>query len=77
MLTVQDLSIRTAGKTLVTGLNLTIEAGQSWFIYGANGVGKSTLMRALAGLDSQQAAGIAVQGTITLNGIPLHAGECH
>ena len=72
MLTVKDLSIQVAGKTLLTDLSLTIEAGQSWFIYGANGVGKSTLMRALAGLDSQQAAGIAVQGTITLNGILLH-----
>lgn len=72
MLTVQNLSIRTADKALVTDLNLTIEAGQSWFIYGANGVGKSTLMRALAGLNSQQAAGITIQGTVTLNGIALH-----
>lgn len=71
MLTVKDLSIQVAGKTLLTDLSLTIEAGQSWFIYGANGVGKSTLMRVLAGLDHQQTTGITVQGDITLNGKPL------
>ena len=72
MLSVKNLSIRTAEKALVTDLNLVIEAGQSWFIYGANGVGKSTLMRALAGLGDLQVAGISVQGNITLNGNPLH-----
>lgn len=72
MLSIQNLSIRTVEKALVTDLSLTVEAGQSWFIYGANGVGKSTLMRTLAGLGSQQPAGITVQGSISLNGRFLH-----
>ncbi len=72
MLTIQHLSIHTAEKALVADLNLTIAAGQSWFIYGANGVGKSTLMRVLAGLGSPQAAGITVQGSICFNGKSLH-----
>ena len=72
MLTAENLSIRTAEKALVTDLNLTIEGGQSWFIYGANGVGKSTLMRTLAGLGNQQASGITVEGSVALNGKSLH-----
>ncbi len=73
MLTVRNLSIHVAGKALVTHLNLVIGKGQSWFIYGANGVGKSTLMRVLAGLDNRQTGtkGITVQGDVLFQGIRL------
>ncbi len=71
MLGIQHLSIRTAEKALVTDLSLAIAPGQSWFIYGANGVGKSTLMRTLTGLGELQASGIHVEGNVTLNGTDL------
>lgn len=73
MLAVKNLSINTPDKSLVKDLSLSVKAGQSWFIYGENGAGKSTFMRALAGLKSEQEQGITVEGTIELNGKPLNA----
>ncbi|MBN8549572.1 MAG: ABC transporter ATP-binding protein/permease [Deltaproteobacteria bacterium] len=37
-------------RTLISGLNLTVDAGQHLLITGASGVGKTSLFRAIAGL---------------------------
>jgi len=44
-----DLSI--AGIRVAAGLNLEIQPGQLWGLLGPNGIGKTTLLRCLAGLD--------------------------
>lgn len=50
-LAVQNLSVRTpAGVTLVDNLNLALAPAASLLIRGPSGVGKTTLMRAVAGL---------------------------
>lgn len=41
---------RPDGRTLVRGLNLTVNPGQGLLVNGPSGVGKSTLLRAIAGL---------------------------
>ena len=38
------------GRPLINGLSLTIRPGEQWLIKGPSGTGKSTLMRALAGI---------------------------
>lgn len=38
-------------QTLFRGLELAIEAGSTWLIKGANGTGKSTLLKILAGYE--------------------------
>lgn len=38
------------GKTVLTGVDLEIHAGDFWFLLGKNGSGKTTLLRALLGL---------------------------
>ncbi|MGD9021076.1 MAG: ABC transporter ATP-binding protein [Lysobacterales bacterium] len=43
-----DLSI--AGKAVCNGLDLEITPGQLWALMGPNGIGKTTLMKCLAGL---------------------------
>jgi lipoprotein-releasing system ATP-binding protein len=53
--------------TILRDLDLTVEAGEMVAIVGASGVGKSTLLHILGGLDRAQA------GTVTIAGIELTA----
>ena len=50
MLTVSDLVLTRAGRVIQAGLSFEIGAGRALSLRGPNGVGKSTLLRALAGL---------------------------
>jgi len=63
VLAVQGLSLAAAGRTLVTGLSFEVLAGERWCVIGRNAAGKSTLLRALAGLPVPQRRGtVALQG---------------
>lgn len=46
----RGLSLRAAGRPLVEGLDWQVHAGERWCVIGRNAAGKSTLLRALAGL---------------------------
>jgi iron complex transport system ATP-binding protein len=69
VLQVQNLALQAAGRTLVQGLRFDVQPGERWCVIGRNAVGKSTLLRALAGLGGVvgtgaghgKAAGAAVQ----------------
>ncbi|OYU82437.1 MAG: ABC transporter ATP-binding protein, partial [Burkholderiales bacterium PBB5] len=50
MLETQGLGLRAAGRPLVEGLDWQVNAGERWCVIGRNAAGKSTLLRALAGL---------------------------
>ncbi len=50
MLEARGLSCRRDGRILFEDLAFTIEAGQLWLVRGANGSGKTSLLRILAGL---------------------------
>jgi iron complex transport system ATP-binding protein len=45
-----NLSISVGPRQLINNLNWQVNAGECWCIIGRNGVGKSTLLRSLAGL---------------------------
>ena len=49
-LRLEDVSFAAGGRTLIEQLSLTLEAGASTIILGANGAGKSVLMRLMHGL---------------------------
>ena len=49
LLIIRDLSIRIAGRLLLDGANLSIDAGRRIGLVGRNGAGKSTLLKAIAG----------------------------
>ena len=44
------LSVSRGGINLLEGLNIELNSGQAGILHGPNGVGKTTLLRALAGL---------------------------
>ncbi len=49
LLTITDLSLSVAGRTLLDRADLLVEPGRRIGIVGRNGAGKTTLMRAIAG----------------------------
>lgn len=51
MLIIQDLSMAFGGRVLFTNVNLNLNPGKKYGLLGANGVGKSTFMKILAGIE--------------------------
>lgn len=52
LIEVRDLSIVYDGKTVVSGLNFNVEKGDYLCVFGENGSGKSSLIKAILGLKS-------------------------
>ena len=69
MLEISDLSARVAGKEILNGVNLTVNAGEVHAIMGPNGSGKSTLAQVLAGREDYQ----VTRGTVMFEGRDLLA----
>ncbi|SFD48503.1 iron complex transport system ATP-binding protein [Thiohalospira halophila DSM 15071] len=61
-LTCHDLTVTIGGRTVVEGLELAVEPGQTWAILGPNGAGKTTLLHTLAGLRPATAGEVRVDG---------------
>ena len=57
-----NLDLQVGGRTLVKGLDWNIAPGQCWCVIGRNGVGKSTLLRALAGLRTPDVGDVSLDG---------------
>lgn len=49
ILSVENLSIRRGDSTIVDSVDWTVRTGEHWVILGANGSGKTSLLRALGG----------------------------
>jgi ATPase subunit of ABC transporter with duplicated ATPase domains len=52
MLTARDVTLDRGGRRILDRVSLTVGAGQRLGVVGPNGVGKSTLLRLLAGLEA-------------------------
>src|SRR5687768_11576841 len=63
-LEIRGLTVAVEDKKILTGVNLTIRAGETHAIMGPNGSGKSTLAYAIAGHPKYTVTG----GTVTLDG---------
>ncbi len=62
LLEVRGLAKRYDEATVFTGVELTVAPGEIVAILGESGVGKSTLLNCIAGLDTLQAGRIAIDG---------------
>jgi iron complex transport system ATP-binding protein len=65
MMELCDLDLRIGERVLLRKLNWRLEAGQCWCVIGRNGIGKSTLLRVLAGLREPE------RGVVSIEGRPL------
>lgn len=63
---VKNLGKKIKGSTILENINVTLESGMIYGMYGRNGSGKTMLLRCLAGLLRYE------QGEITYDGKSLH-----
>lgn len=63
MIDLRGVAIGAGGRTLVRDINARIGAGEFVAVLGANGVGKTTLLRVLSGLAEAHAGSISIDGT--------------
>jgi len=52
----------TGGRKVLAGLNYTLNAGEYVAVMGESGVGKSTLLNLIAGLDTPDSGEIMING---------------
>ena len=74
VLTVRDLEVRRGARSVVRGVSLDVTRGEIIAVMGASGAGKTSVLRALAGLDPIAAGSVAVDG-LQLSAGPLPRGE--
>lgn len=70
-LSVRGLSVRYGSATVVSGVDLEVPPGEVVALLGRNGSGKSTVLRAVAGLIRPAAGSVAVAG-LDVTGRPAH-----
>lgn len=63
LLDVQGLAKQYGDATVFSGVDLQVAAGEFVAILGESGVGKSTLLNCIAGLDSVASGSVHIQGT--------------
>jgi ABC-type polar amino acid transport system ATPase subunit len=68
VLAVRDLEVRRGGRPVVRGVTMDVARGEIVAVMGASGAGKSSVLRAVAGLDPIAA------GTVAIDDLQLGAG---
>jgi polar amino acid transport system ATP-binding protein len=64
MLSINNLTKRFRGRTVLDSVSLTVEPGSIALLMGRSGVGKSTLLRILAGLERADEGSILIDGAV-------------
>ncbi len=67
LLHAHDLSIGYGAHALLSHIDIDLKAGEVVALIGVNGIGKSTLLRTLAGLH------LPINGQVLVNGLELHS----
>jgi macrolide transport system ATP-binding/permease protein len=76
-LSASDLHVARGGRPVLTGVNLTVSAGDRLGVVGENGRGKTTLLQVLAGVITPDAGSVRRAGTLGVadQEIPVAAGR--
>ena len=74
VLAVRDLEVRRGARSVVRDVSLDVMRGEILAVMGASGAGKTSVLRAIAGLDPIAAGSVAVDGLQLVAG-PLPRGE--
>ncbi|HEY9466524.1 MAG TPA: ATP-binding cassette domain-containing protein [Vicinamibacterales bacterium] len=74
VLVVRDLEVRRGARPVVRGVSLEVARGEIVAVMGASGAGKTSVLRAVAGLDSIAAGSVAIDG-LQLSAGPPPRGE--
>ncbi|MCQ9154781.1 ABC-F family ATP-binding cassette domain-containing protein [Acidomonas methanolica] len=75
LLTITDLTLRIAGRTLLDQASLSVEAGRRIGLVGRNGAGKSTLLGAIAGDIAPDGGSIALSARATMGRVKQETPE--
>lgn len=62
MITIQNLSFKYGKKEILSDISMTLEAGKIYGLLGENGVGKTTLLKLICGLQKPFAGSCTVHG---------------
>ncbi|WP_413205090.1 ABC transporter ATP-binding protein [Rhodospirillum sp. A1_3_36] len=71
LLSVTDLTVRMGTQEILRGVSLSVPRGGVVSVLGANGVGKTTLMRAISGIYKASSGSILFEGQ-EIAGMPSH-----
>jgi ABC-type sugar transport system ATPase subunit len=65
----RDVELRRGARLVLTGVSLEVRRGELVALMGPSGVGKTSILRAIAGLEGFQS------GTVEVEDLQLNAGE--
>lgn len=71
----QDLFVRAGDRTLLEGASAEFPPSQITLIVGPSGVGKSVLLKLMAGLVTDTEGGIVTSGLVSIDGMPAEPGR--
>ena len=71
ILEIKDLHVMIEGKSILKGVNLGIEKGNVYVLFGPNGSGKTTLMKNLVGFPGYEVSGKIIFDGADITGKPI------
>jgi branched-chain amino acid transport system ATP-binding protein len=72
MLEITNLGVRYGHHLALEGVSAKVDKGEICVILGANGAGKSSLLKAIAGMVKAEAGGKVVMNGKTITGMKPH-----